>query len=90
MLPYNFKVWATPADLMSHQWIGERVSVVDVDEVLRNVLLGQEQTSWGPNSTFKYPRAAAPDRCTRGCAPACRTTSSSARRCAASIRRARW
>ena len=23
MLPYNFKVWATPAELMSSQWIGE-------------------------------------------------------------------
>ena len=55
MLPYNFKMWATPPELMSHVWIGERVSVVDVEAVLRNVILGEDQVSWGPNNTFKYP-----------------------------------
>jgi protoporphyrinogen oxidase len=55
MLPYNFKVWATPAELMNYVWIGERVSVVDVDTILKNVLLGEDQVSWGPNNTFKYP-----------------------------------
>ena len=55
MIPYNFKVWATPAELMNHVWIGERVSVVDVDTILRNVILGEDQVSWGPNNTFRYP-----------------------------------
>ncbi|MCU1371002.1 MAG: UDP-galactopyranose mutase [Ilumatobacteraceae bacterium] len=55
MLPYNFKVWATPAELMNHVWIGERVSVVDVEAVLRNVILRQGERSWGPNNTFRYP-----------------------------------
>ena len=55
MLPYNFKVWATPAELMNYVWIGERVSVVDIEQVLRNVVLGEDQVSWGPNNTFKYP-----------------------------------
>jgi protoporphyrinogen oxidase len=55
MLPYNFKVWATPAELMNYIWIGERVSVVDIEGVLRNVLLGEDQRSWGPNNRFKYP-----------------------------------
>ena len=55
MIPYNFKVWATPAELMNHVWIGERVSVVDVETILRNVLLREDQVSWGPNNTFKYP-----------------------------------
>src|SRR3712207_6031642 len=55
MLPYNFKVWATPPELMNHVWIGERVSVVDADAVLRNVILGEPQVSWGPNNTFRYP-----------------------------------
>jgi UDP-galactopyranose mutase len=55
MIPYNFKVWATPAELMNFVWIGERVSVVDTDAVLRNVILGEDHASWGPNSTFKYP-----------------------------------
>jgi protoporphyrinogen oxidase len=55
MEPYNFKVWATPAELMNYVWIGERVSVVDVEAVLRNVILGQDQVPWGPNNTFRYP-----------------------------------
>ena len=55
MLPYNFKVWATPAELMNYVWIGERVSVVDVDAVLRNVILEHDHRSWGPNNTFRYP-----------------------------------
>ncbi len=55
MIPYNFKVWATPAELMNYVWIGERVSVVDVEAILRNVILGDDQVSWGPNNTFKYP-----------------------------------
>jgi UDP-galactopyranose mutase len=55
MIPYNFKVWATPAELMNFVWIGERVSVVDTESILRNVILREEQVSWGPNNTFKYP-----------------------------------
>jgi protoporphyrinogen oxidase len=55
MLPYNFKVWAHPAELMNYVWIGERVSVVDAETILRNVILGEDQVSWGPNNTFKYP-----------------------------------
>ena len=55
MIPYNFKVWATPADMMNYVWIGERVSVVDPESLLRNVLFGRPEKTWGPNSTFKYP-----------------------------------
>jgi len=55
MRPYNFKVWATPPELMSKQWMGERVAVVDVERVLRNVLLDRDDVSWGPNNRFKYP-----------------------------------
>ncbi len=55
MLPYNQKVWATPPSAMSFDWIAERVSVVDVDQILRNVLLGENQANWGPNATFRYP-----------------------------------
>ena len=55
MIPYNFKVWATPAELMNYVWIGERVSVVNTENILRNVILEEDQVSWGPNNTFKYP-----------------------------------
>jgi protoporphyrinogen oxidase len=56
MMPYNFKVWAHPPCMMSKEWIGERVSVVDIRKVLESVLLGGEEKGWGPNATFKYPR----------------------------------
>lgn len=55
MQPYNFKVWATPPELMNYEWIGERVSVVNLEKVLKNVLFGAPEKTWGPNSTFKYP-----------------------------------
>lgn len=56
MVPYNTKVWAHPPHLLGTRWIGERVPVVDLERVLRNVILDREDHSWGPNNTFKYPR----------------------------------
>ena len=56
MMPYNFKVWAHPPRMMNKEWIGERVSVVDISRVLTNVILDKDDAGWGPNSTFKYPR----------------------------------
>lgn len=56
MMPYNFKVWAHPPKMMNKEWIGERVSVIDLKRVLGNVVLDRDDVSWGPNSTFKYPR----------------------------------
>ena len=56
MRPYNLKVWATPADLMSSTWIAERVSVPDHRRALKNVLLGLDDVGWGPNNTFRFPR----------------------------------
>jgi UDP-galactopyranose mutase len=56
MMPYNFKVWAHPPRMMNKEWIGERVSVVDIERVLSNVVLDRDDAGWGPNSTFKYPR----------------------------------
>jgi protoporphyrinogen oxidase len=56
MMPYNFKVWAHPPKMMNKEWIGERVSLVDIPRVLGNVILDRDDAGWGPNSTFKYPR----------------------------------
>jgi protoporphyrinogen oxidase len=53
--PYNFKVWAVPLRIMDKQWIAERVSVVDVEDVLEKIVMGEDDSSWGPNNTFKYP-----------------------------------
>ena len=55
MNPYNFKVWATPPELMQFDWIGERVSVVDLKMVLKNIIMEQDDMGWGPNNTFKFP-----------------------------------
>lgn len=55
MLPYNYKVWAHPPEMMSKQWMAERVSVVDTERVLTNVILDRDDVSWGPNNRFKYP-----------------------------------
>lgn len=55
LLPYNFKVWAHPPALMSHQWVGERVATVDLDRVIDNVILGRDDPAWGPNNTFQFP-----------------------------------
>jgi len=55
MLPYNFKVWATPLERMDRGWIAERVSVVDFKKVLENVIMAREDSNWGPNNIFKYP-----------------------------------
>jgi protoporphyrinogen oxidase len=55
MEPYNFKVWAHPAELMNKEWIGERVAMVDVNRAIKNVVLGTDDFGWGPNNQFKFP-----------------------------------
>lgn len=55
MLPYNFKVWAYPAEIMDHAWVGERVAVADLERVLDNILHEKDDLSWGPNNTFQFP-----------------------------------
>jgi protoporphyrinogen oxidase len=55
MEPYNFKVWAHPAELMNKEWIGERVAVLDINRAIKNVVLGTDDFGWGPNNQFKFP-----------------------------------
>jgi protoporphyrinogen oxidase len=55
MAPYNFKVWATPAEQMASDWIAERVSVIDYQRALRNVREGLDDVAWGPNNLFVFP-----------------------------------
>ncbi len=55
MVPYNFKVWAYPPEMMDYNWIGERVAVTDLEKVLYNVLHEKDDLSWGPNNTFMFP-----------------------------------
>jgi len=55
MEPYNRKVWGTPLEQMSKDWIAERVSMVDLSRIEKNITEGRDDLSWGPNSTFKFP-----------------------------------
>jgi protoporphyrinogen oxidase len=57
MHPYNAKVWTTPLEEMSCDWISERVSVVDYQRALSNVLEQRDDRAWGPNNTFAFPAA---------------------------------
>ena len=56
MEPYNFKQWACPPELMNTAWMGERVSVVDLARVMRNIERKQDDISWGPNNKFQFPK----------------------------------
>lgn len=55
MKPYNFKVWAHPAEMLGKDWIGQRVAVIDVQRALKNLILGLDDFGWGPNNRFKFP-----------------------------------
>ncbi len=55
MLPYNFKVWAYPPELLNAGWVGERVAVMDIKRILNNLVHSKDDVSWGPNNTFRFP-----------------------------------
>lgn len=55
MLPYNFKVWGHPLEMMDTRWQGDRVPTVDVRRILQNHLDDRDDVSWGPNNKFKFP-----------------------------------
>lgn len=57
MIPYNNKVWACPLKKMDYNWISERVSIIDIDRILKNITYQKDDSDWGPNSTFRYPLA---------------------------------
>lgn len=56
MEPYNRKVWGTPLEMMDKGWIAERVSVVNLERIERNIAEQRDDLSWGPNNTFRFPR----------------------------------
>lgn len=55
--PYNFKVWAIDPAHMNTTWVGERVSVIGLESVLKNIILELDEHGWGPNRTFAFPAA---------------------------------
>lgn len=56
LYPYNFKVWAYDPKYLNYQWIGERVSTVDLKRIQNNIKDKKDDLSWGPNNTFQFPR----------------------------------
>lgn len=68
LLPYNFKVWAHPPALMANQWVGERVAVTDLNRVLHNLIYQKDDLSWGPNTTFAFPKHGGTGAIWRECA----------------------
>ena len=55
MIPYNKKVWATDPTAMDFNWIAERVSVVDVGQIVKNLIFEEPDHAWGPNNYFTFP-----------------------------------
>lgn len=55
--PYNYKVWAIDPARMSASWVGERVSIVGLEAVLKNIILELDEVGWGPNNLFAFPAA---------------------------------
>ncbi len=55
MIPYNYKVWACPLTRMDYNWIAERVSIIDIKRILKNIVSQRDDDEWGPNNTFRYP-----------------------------------
>jgi protoporphyrinogen oxidase len=53
--PYNTKLWAFPLEKLGTDWITERVTPLDLEDVLYNVLNRRKDNTWGPNNTFYYP-----------------------------------
>jgi len=53
--PYNKKVWSTPLQAMDYNWISERVSVPEFENILKTYVMEKKDSAWGPNSQFKYP-----------------------------------
>ncbi len=57
MIPYNKKVWASPLNKLDYNWISERVSIIDINKILKNIIYQRYDSDWGPNNTFRYPLA---------------------------------
>ncbi len=55
MTPFNFKIWAYPPNLLSADWIAERVSNLGLKEITANLKSTGAKTDWGPNAVFRYP-----------------------------------
>lgn len=55
MIPYNEKVWKIPLNQMSYNWISERISIVSIERITKNITEELDDINWGPNNKFKFP-----------------------------------
>ncbi len=53
-IPYNRKIWAVPLDQMETSWLGGRVPMPDLAEMLDGAL-SPKGKPMGPNARFGYP-----------------------------------
>ncbi len=53
-IPYNRKIWAVPLDQMETSWLGGRVPMPDLEEMIEGALT-QKPRPMGPNARFGYP-----------------------------------
>lgn len=53
-VPYNRKIWAVPLDQMETSWLGGRVPLPNLDEILDGAL-SPKPRPMGPNARFGYP-----------------------------------
>ncbi|MEN9933883.1 MAG: hypothetical protein RLZZ387_462 [Chloroflexota bacterium] len=53
-VPYNRKIWAVPLDQMETSWLGGRVPLPNLDEMLDGAL-SPKPKPMGPNARFGYP-----------------------------------
>lgn len=53
-IPYNRKLWAVPLDQMETSWLGGRVPLPDLEEMIEGAL-SPAPKPMGPNARFGYP-----------------------------------
>jgi UDP-galactopyranose mutase len=53
-IPYNRKIWAVPLDEMETSWLGGRVPMPDLGEMIEGAL-SPKPKPMGPNARFGYP-----------------------------------
>jgi UDP-galactopyranose mutase len=53
-VPYNRKIWAVPLDQMETSWLGGRVPMPDLEDLIEGAL-SPKPRPMGPNARFGYP-----------------------------------
>ncbi|HET6386842.1 MAG TPA: FAD-dependent oxidoreductase [Armatimonadota bacterium] len=54
MIPYNKKLWKVPLNEMAHDWLGGRVPVPQLEQIIEGGI-SEANPPMGPNALFGYP-----------------------------------